>query len=172
MKIILVVGIIAGLAAVSAKAQEGCDGPVLVSGMTVNTCGTCSGGTCPGSTGVRNDYYECGGSGFTYCSQMNATVGYSQMPCTSAFNSAQWVLDNEYYQDCLTDQKHNDPSRNCPKPQLCDYITCSPGTTGGQPIILPIVYDLGDNNGCWWVMLQKSPFSSLAVTSSGHPDRA
>lgn len=81
-----VVGIIAGLAAVSA---EGCDGPVLVQGVTFGSC-HCQ-NTTPGDphqppTGncahdlvyfYWNDYYICGGSGYTYCAaDTSATVGY------------------------------------------------------------------------------------------------
>jgi hypothetical protein len=160
MKIMFAVGITAGLAVGSAA---GCDGPVLTPGSSVNTCGPCSTNspTCPGFTSVRNDYYHCGGSGFTYCSQSNQTVGQSHMPCSTSTDMALWTRMVLLYQDCLTDQKHNDPSRTCPYPDICVATTCSAGTAGGYPIVFAAVSDLGDYDGCMLAKLQKSPSPSV-----------
>ena len=164
MKIMHVMGIIAGLAVVSAKAQEeGCDGPILVGGSTVNSCGPCSATEphCPGSTTVRNDYYRCGGSGFTSCSSMNDTVGQSGMPCTLTSDYNALVILQLAYDDCLSDQYKYDPPRICTPPQFCQWNTCSAGTTGGTPIVAQVVYSLGNYTGCMIAKHQKSSSPSI-----------
>ena len=166
MKIMYVVGIIAGLAVASAKAQEGgCDGPVLKPGSSFNNCGPCSTNPpiCPGFTSVRNDYYHCGGSGYTYCDQSTQTVGQSHMPCTQTTDMVLWTTMVLAYQDCLTDQRHNDPTRTCPFPDICVATTCSAGTTGGYPIVFAAVSDLGDYTGCMLAKLERRNVLTFAA---------
>ncbi len=165
MKTILLVGIMAGVATVSAKAQDGggCDGPVLVAGSTVNTC-DCDNTTqgCTGSTTVRNGYYHCGGSGFTYCFQSDDTIGYSNMPCTETHDTDKLWLLQEAYDDCQRDKDKYDPPRTCPPIQYCDWNTCSAGTTGGTAITAQVIDNLGDENGCDNIaQLQKFPSKSV-----------
>lgn len=115
-KTILIAEVIIGLAVFSASAQEGCDGGVFVTGSTVNTCGSCSESapTCPGSTTHRDDYYHCGGYGYTYCSQSDTTIGHSGMSCTVTIdlNAAQSL--QVAYDDCVIDSYRNSPPRTCP----------------------------------------------------------
>jgi hypothetical protein len=168
MQMIVALGIIAGLAAVSAKAQEGgCDGPVFVAGSVVNTCGTCleTAPHCPGYTDRRDDYYTCGGSGYTYCSQSPQVVGYSGMTCTDTGDINKLVALQMAYDDCLIDAAHgNVPYSSCHAPQYCGiygWHTCSAGTTGGIPIIAVKLIELGDYTGCMLAKLQKSPSPSV-----------
>lgn len=150
-----------------AIAQEVCDGPVLKSGSSVDTCGICVDGACPGFTSVRNDYYHCGGSGFTWCSQSNQTVGQSHMPCTVTFNSTGYAVAKALYDNC--NSQVPPPPGGCGlPPSVCTFTTCSAGTTGGSPIIFPVVDGLGDP--CTIAKLLKfSPSSvvQLAMSSLG-----
>jgi hypothetical protein len=154
-KLILVLGMVLGLAD-NVRSQEGCDGPVLKPGSSGNSCGGCSLGVCTGYTSVRNDYTHCGGMGYTYCSQSDQTVGQSHMPCTKTFDSVAWAIDQALYQECISRQ-----GSGCFPPSLCDYTTCSAGTTGGSPIIFPVLDDLGDTVDCGYASIAPRPSSSL-----------
>ena len=162
MKIMFVVGIIAGLAVVSAKAQEGCNGPVFVPGSATGSCNcsptppNCSGGPVT----VRNDYSRCGGTGFTYCHSMNDTIGYSGMPCVGRFDLGILVTLQLAYGDCIVDHQHNDPNRVCTPPQYCQWNFCEPSTSGGSPITASVLYELG-SSPCGIVKLQRFPSPSV-----------
>jgi hypothetical protein len=140
VRIMLAAGITAGVAVGSA---EGCDGPVLVAGSFVNTCGTCldTAPHCPGYTDRRDDYCKCGGSGCTYCSESFDTVGNLGMPCTDTPNVAEGERLQGLYEDCLID--------------------AGKGTTGGTPIIATKLSALGDYDGCMLAKLQESPSPSV-----------
>lgn len=146
--------LVAVLGIFSALAQEGCNGPKLVPGSSVDTCGPCSesganSSACPGVTGYRNDYTACGGILFSSCTTSNQIVGWSWMPCTisglASYNAAIAV-----YNGCVTGCGGNLEcvATFCTYPKRCDYVTCSSGTTGGTPIVMPVVGTLGDFNGC------------------------
>ena len=161
-------GIVAAIAAVSAKAQEGCDGPVLVTGYLATTCGLCyeSVPHCLGSTTVRNDYLRCGGSGYTSCSSMNDTVGHWCMPCTETPDYIKAAQILSAYTDCQCKNNSDPPPIpvECHPLQFCGtygYITCSVGTTGGTPMTAQVLYSLGDYTGCIIAKLQKSPSPSV-----------
>lgn len=171
VKIMLAVGIIAGLAVLSAKAQEGCNGPVFVPGFTTGTCacantipigsGNCSSGTVT----VRNDYTRCGGSGFTYCHEMNDTVGRASMPCVQTMNLPELTRLEMLYRDCLVDcDRHNVvpyvPCSSCYEPRFCDWNSCNTDTTGGSPITALVLYELGESP-CGMAKLQKYPSPSV-----------
>jgi hypothetical protein len=175
LKTMFALGIVAGLAAVSANAQEGCDGPVLVPGYTAGSCncvnstsgsGSSGGsGSCQpssGTVGYRNDYYTCGGSGYTSCSSESATVGYVNPGCVDTPNTSALVTLEDAYADCirLNNGTYNPPI-TCTPPQFCDWNTCSMATSGGTPITANVVDGLGDNNGCMLAKLQKSPSKSV-----------
>lgn len=146
----------------SVFAQEAsCDGPVLKLGSSVNTCGPCDstliiGGPaarCPGVTGYRNNYYHCGGDGFYSCSERQKTVGQSWMPCTTTSVSgglAQFALD---YTSHLQAVQSCNGNIACvillgSPPSPCSYIACAAGTTGGTPIIFPVLETLGSDGCC------------------------
>jgi hypothetical protein len=161
VRIMLAAGITAGVAVGSA---EGCDGPVLVAGSFVNTCGTCldTAPHCPGYTDRRDDYCKCGGSGYTYCSESFDTVGNLGMPCTDTPNVAEGERLQGLYEDCLIDAgKGNVPYSSCHAPVYSDWHTCSAGTTGGTPIIATKLSALGDYDGCMLAKLQESPSPSV-----------
>jgi len=150
-KIVFTLGIVTGLAAVSAKAQESCDGPVLVPGYTVGSC-DCKNSTLsctPSSStiGYRDDYYECGGIDYDWCSAYNETVGYVNPGCVDQSNIPLLATLQEAYDDCLIDAAHHNGPGTCPAPQFCDWNTCSMGTSG-TPIITPVVEYLGDWTYC------------------------
>ncbi len=152
-KIMFALGIVAGLAAVSAKAQ--CDGPVLVPGLTAGQCNchnndTTSGtGSCQPSSsdiGIRNPYYKCGGDGYTYCTTANQTVGWDGVGCIDTFDINAQQIALRYYNDCL--DPNNPPGLVCTY-EFCYFNACSMDTTGatGTPIVLPVENGLGDDCG-------------------------
>lgn len=157
---------------------RGCDGPVFVAGSTTGSC-SCISSASPCSGGpvtVRNDYYKCGGSGFTYCNAMDDTIGRSGIPCVETADwNALWTLQ-ALYDDCLVDCDRHDvvpyvPCSSCRLPTFCDWNFCNLSTTGGSPITAPVLYELGDSP-CGIAKLQKSPSPSvveLALVILGEP---
>lgn len=147
-----------GTASRAVASETVCDGPVLKPGSSFDSCGPKSPeGGCPGFTSVRNDYFHCGGSGFSYCNQATATVGQSHMPCTQTVNMTGYILAYSLWQTC----SQNPPPQGCGSvPLLRDYVTCSAGSTGGSPIQFPVVTELGDD--CVIAKLQRPPSASVA----------
>lgn len=160
------VGIIAGLAVASAKAQEGCAGPVFVAGSTTGSC-NCS-PTAPHCTGGpvtrRDDYTRCGSTGYTYCHTMSATIGRSGIPCVASFSPGTYDTLYSLWQDCLLDcSKGNVDCSSCHAPVFCDWNFCTESTTGGTPIVVQVLYELGDYTGCGYAKLQESPPSVVEL---------
>lgn len=151
-KVMFMLGIVVGLASVSAKA---CDGPVVVPGYTAGSCvcsnyDTTSGtGTCNPSgitIGYRNTYTTCGGDGYTSCTIQNQTVGYVNPGCVATINVDKEQIDLRYYDDCI--DPNNPPGLICTF-EFCDFSTCSMDTTGatGTPINKDVEVSLGDDCG-------------------------
>jgi|GEM_PF-5954699 hypothetical protein len=163
LKIIFAFGIVAGLAAVSAKAQEGCDGPVLVPGYTTGSCycDPTSSSCRPtgGTIGYRSDYYTCGGNGYQSCGSESATVGYVNPGCIDTADTGALATLEEAYEDCI--RLNNGNPIPCPPPQFCQWNSCAMATSGGTPITANVVDDLGDYTGCQIAKLQKSPSQSV-----------
>lgn len=165
MKILLAVGIIAGLM-VSDEAR-GCDGPVFVAGSTTGSC-SCISSASPCSGGpvtVRNEYYKCGGDGSESCSEMNDTIGRSGIPCVATFDVGILATLQSAYEDCLVDcDRHSVvpyvPCSSCQQPTFCQWNFCNLSTTGGSPITASVLYELGDSP-CGMARLQKSPSPSV-----------
>lgn len=131
LKIMFVLGIVAGLAATSAK---GCDGLVLHPGSTTGSC-QCNGWDCGGSAVVtKNDYNSCGGDGALYCMTQSQQVG-STTPCSYSFDSIDYYLALAAYAYCEASEHGawcGDP------PQRCNYVTCTLGTS--TPIYGNVAY--------------------------------
>ena len=150
--------------------KKGVDGPVFHAGSNPSSCGRCVFGTCPGMTYTLNSYYSCGGTGYYGCDSMNQTVGQAAMPCTVTFSSTAWALAQANYQACITGPSQNQPPGGCVAPDICNYTTCSDGTTGGTPIVRSVVSGLGDS-GCYLAMITQPATRSvaeLALTAVGH----
>jgi hypothetical protein len=181
MKITYVVGVIAVIV-ISAKAQEGCDGPVTVPGIAPGYCtcvstanggpgGSVGSGYCQpvGSTTTQSDYSICGGSGYTYCTCLNETVGYSGLTCTDTTSIAALGGAEQGYEDCMLDQQYHN-NYNCPF-SWCVWNTCTMPTSGGTPIVKCVVNDLGDYTGCAIAQLRKPASPSvvkLALRNHGN----
>jgi hypothetical protein len=173
LKSIFGLAIVAGLAALSAEAQDlgGCDGPQLVTGYDLGTCDCVSntpGGPTGGGTGscqqsgpssYVNDYYICGGEGFTYCYTESETVGYSYSGCvdTPNYSSLSQLIDAAV--DCAR-LNNGWPPISC-NFSWCAWNSCAMPTSGGTPITEHVEYELGDANGCVLAKFQKSSSPSL-----------
>jgi len=147
-------GIVAGLAAVSAKAQ--CDGPVIVPGLTAGSCNCASyqsqdytpdTGACTPSASVighRDDYTTCGGDGYTSCTTTYQTVGYTYTGCITTPDFGKYSTLLIGFDDCVNNdlQHGGGPCRL----NWCDWNTCTMGT-GGTPINADVETSLGDDCG-------------------------
>ncbi len=170
MKTTCVMGIILVMAATAACGME-CNGPILVPGSTVDTCGSCSTNPpgCPGSTIVRNDYYRCGGTGYYGCDSGSGTVGYNNL-CIVTPNFLALALLWSAYEDCQRDKNRNHPwPTECVRgdsPTLwCAWNTCSAGTSGGTPITATVLTGLG-SEGCYLANRGKPSSEIVAARAS------
>jgi hypothetical protein len=169
-KIIFAMGIVAGLVVVPAKARAGCDGPVLVHGGAIVSCGGCVTTVphCSGTTTFYDDYYVCGGSGYDSCDTApNMTIGKYAVPCIAQTDvgcvGTLWTA----YNDCLIDAAHgNVPYSSCHNPndadQYCICTSCVTSTSGGSPLTGTAMSGLGEYTGCTLAKLQKSPSPSVS----------
>jgi hypothetical protein len=154
LKTMFALGIVAGLAAVSAKAQ--CDGPVVVPGYTAGSC-SCSNyqsdplpstGACTASSGIigyRNTYTTCGGDGYTSCTTSNEVVGYEYTGCLDTPDYAAYSSLLISYDDCVDNDRPHGMPWKCLLP-WCGWNTCTMGT-GGTPLKADVEVSLGDDCG-------------------------
>lgn len=156
-------GIVAGLASYSAKAAEGCDGPVDVPAVSQD-CAAYSatwdvvkwnGGSCPGSTMYTIDYQTCGGSGWKSCGTDEFAIGTS-CPCEASVSYLKEAFYYAAYGICASQCPEEDPSQP-PCPVECIYAELNPvlwttcaADTSNQTSIYDFVEDGGksDTSSC------------------------
>ena len=151
LKTMFALGIVAGLAVISAKA---CDGPVLVPGYTAGNCTpvnyseTSGAGACTPSSGVighRDDYTSCGGDGYTSCTTTNQQVGFENPGCVDTYSQAADTIATMAYIDCM--RRNNGDNYPACHYRFDQFNTCSMATSGGTPINADVEISLGDNCG-------------------------